>query len=245
MGMKVINIIWNIKDQSGNECTIFYSISRAVIQHYKGLYKDPQRENIKGILATTSFFDGWLTEEQNEALMNPISKEELHKVLLTFQARKAPSPHEWTANFFVGFWDLMAEDLLAVVEESRITGKVHVPFNTTFIANILKEANPIGFDQYRPISLCNYVYKLISELIAGKFKPILSVHISPDQFGFLDDRVIHDAIGVAQETLHTIKSKARFAFMVKIDLSKAFDKVNWLFFRLILTQVIFSGPMIN
>ena len=57
----------------------------------------------------------------------------------------------------------------------------------------------------------------------------MSEHISKEQFGFLEGRQIHEAIGVAQEGLHSIKTKHIQGVVIKIDLSKAYDKENWLY----------------
>lgn len=59
--------------------------------------------------------------------------------------------------------------------------------------------------------------------------PILSTHISQEQFAFLHHRHIEEEIGTTQEALHSIKHKNLKGISLKIDLAKAFDKVNWLY----------------
>lgn len=84
-----------------------------------------------------------------------------------------------------------------VVEESKRKGLVYAPLNITFIDLVPKKDDPESFAYFRPISLCNSVYKIIAKTIAARLKPILSRCISSEQFGFLDGRQIHEAIGVA------------------------------------------------
>lgn len=132
-----------------------------------------------------------------------------------------------------------------MIEESRSSSKIHRPLNSTFIANIPKCDLSKGFEYYKPTPLCNCISKLISKVIASKLKPILSSNISLEQFSFLDQRNTHDAIGVTQEALHSFKIKSQPSFMLKIDLPKTFDKVNWLYLRLILTQASFPCQFIN
>jgi hypothetical protein len=74
---------------------------------------------------------------------------------------------------------------------------------------------------------------------------ILSKHISCEQFGFLEGRQIHEAIGVAQEGLHSIKLKKLKVVVVKIYLSKAFDRVNWLYIRILLIHLGFGLVFFN
>jgi hypothetical protein len=66
-----------------------------------------------------------------------------------------------------------------------------------------------------------------------------------EQFGFLEGRQIHEAIGVAQEALHSIKNQKLKGAVLKIDLSKAYDIVSWLYLRMILTHLGFELPFIN
>ena len=61
----------------------------------------------------------------------------------------------------------------------------------------------------------------------------------------MDGRQIHEAVGVAQETLHSLKKSGKKGAIVKIDLSKgAYDRINWMFLRLLqLTHPGFKGEI--
>jgi hypothetical protein len=124
-----------------------------------------------------------------------------------------------------------------VVEEYQVNGHIHEPLNSNFIGLIPKSNNPSSFDDFRPIYLCNYIYKIISKVISRRLKIVLSRNISSEQFGFLVGRKIHEVIGVAQEGLHSIKNRNLRGVVVKIDLSKEYDRLNWLYLRFLLIHL--------
>lgn len=69
--------------------------------------------------------------------------------------------------------------------------------------------------------------------------------MSLNQFGFLAERQIHDVIGIMEEVIHSIKTKNMKALVLKMDLNKAFDKVNWTFLRLVLLYIRFNLEITN
>lgn len=148
-------------------------------------------------------------------------------------------------EFFLDLFDVLGNDLRQVVEDSRISGQILASFNSTFIALIPKSDNALSLNEYKPISLCNCIYKVVSKIIARRLKVILSEHISKEQFGFLEGRQIHEAIGVAREGLHSLQTKNLKGLVLKIDLSKAYDKVSWLYIILLLTHLGFGIAFIR
>ena len=101
-------------------------------------------------------------------------------------------------------FDVLGLDLLRVVDDSRKSGKIPVVFNSTLIVLIPKIDLSKSFEDFRPISLCNYIYKIIGKIMFVRIRKVLGRYIYSEQFGFLHGRQIHDAIGVLQECLHTI-----------------------------------------
>jgi hypothetical protein len=188
----------------------------------------------------TSLYPTMVTEEEAVDLYKPVTLLELKAVLEHFKKERSPGPDGWTSEFFIFFFDLVGDDLLQMVEDSRKKGKIYGSLNSTFLALIPKENNSASFNDYRPISLCNLIYKVISKVLANRIKPILERCLSAEQLGFLKGRRIQDAIGAAHESLHNIKKKNSKSLVLKLDLKKAFDSIDWEYLRLILLTVGFG-----
>ncbi|KAI5340048.1 hypothetical protein L3X38_019322 [Prunus dulcis] len=91
---------------------------------------------------------------------------------------------------------------------------------------ILKIASPSHVPDYRPIILCNVLYKLATKTLANRLKVVLPHVISSFQSAFVPDHLITDNIIAAFVTIHTIKRRGRRGrkkFALKLDMSKAYD----------------------
>ena len=105
--------------------------------------------------------------------------------------------------------------------------------NHTFITLIPKVSNPEVASKFRPISLYNVLYKIFSKVLANRLKRILPQIITKHQSAFTKNRLISDNIMVAFESLHIMKQhkSSNDGYMaLKLDLSKAYDRVEWIFF---------------
>ena len=106
------------------------------------------------------------------------------------------------------------------------------PIDHTFITLIPKTNNPKYVHQYRLISLCNVLCKIFSKVLANHLKTLLPTIVTEHQLAFTKDRLISDNILVAFETLHCMHkhNSGTSGFMaLKLDMSKAYDKVEWVF----------------
>ena len=103
----------------------------------------------------------------------------------------------------------MGESVIIDVLDFLYNGNMLPDINHTDIVLIPKVKNPKRISEFRPISLCNVIYKIISKVLAKRLKQILPQIISPSQSAFVPRRLITDNVLVAYETLHTMNSRKK------------------------------------
>jgi len=181
-------------------------ISDVTSSHFKKVFEDPWTTLIDEQLQVIHKFPCLFLAEDNCALEKPVTLTEVEDIKICAK-EKSLRPYGWTVEFYLGFWDLVGQDIVDLVEESRGSGFISSTLNSTFISLTPKHSKPSSFDYFRPISLYNFLYKIISKIIAKHIKPFLSKVITQKQFGFLTHRQILDTVEVTREGIHSIKAK--------------------------------------
>ena len=184
----------------------------------------------------------------NDMLMAPYTREEVKKALFNIGDLKAPGPDGLHAIFYKRFWHIIGEDLTDEVLRAVNSRLIPEGWNNTTIVLIPKVDSPEYITQFRPIILCNMIYKVISKLLANWQKSILPEIIAPTQSAFVPGRLIIDNFLVAYECYHAIKNKRqgqRGICVVKLDMHKAYDRVEWCFLEGILLRMGFDDAWVN
>jgi hypothetical protein len=126
-----------------------------------------------------------VTPEMNEILTRAYTGEEIREALESIGDLKAPGPDGMPAVFYKKFWQTLGAKVQEEVLEVLNGGMMPAGWNETTIVLIPKVKNPEKITEFRPISLCNVLYKLISKVLANRLKMILPEIISPSQSAFV------------------------------------------------------------
>jgi hypothetical protein len=187
-------------------------------------------------------FSHVISDEDNLSLCSIPTELEVFQALASLGSSKAPGPDGFTALFYKKYGYLVKVEVLNCIWNFFKNNSLLRNLNHTFLALIPKSSGSHAANQFRPISLCNIVYKIISKILANRLKPLLAKFISPLQSAFVPNRNIQDNTILAQELLHTFKLKrGKEGFMfLKLDMEKAFDRMEWKFILAILGKLGFS-----
>ncbi|XP_010467312.1 PREDICTED: uncharacterized protein LOC104747378 [Camelina sativa] len=141
----------------------------------------------------------------------------------------------YTSEFFKAAWDIIGVEFVIVVQSFFEKGFLPKGANSTILALIPKKLESREMKDYRPISCCNVIYKVISKILANRLKLLLPQFIAGNQSAFVKDRLLIENVLLATELVkdyHKDSISSRCA--IKIDISKAFDSVQWPFLRNVL-----------
>ncbi|XP_016676268.2 uncharacterized protein [Gossypium hirsutum] len=162
-----------------------------ILHHEEILWKQksryPSRSLPSNVFLRLSF-------EDVASLGKGVTNEEIKSALFDMAPWKALGSDGFQAGFFQNQWDILGEAICEWVKKVFEEGTIDPEFNNTLIVLILKVKTPENFAQFRPISLCSVLYKLVMKIIANRFKSIFPKIIGQEQAGFIAGRSIIDNV---------------------------------------------------
>lgn len=189
-----------------------------------------------------------ITSATNQALIAIPLDAEIHAAVLDINADKAPGPDRFSADFYYSFWKILGDDICRDVRKFFETGKMDKQINETHICLLPKVSGPKYPSEFRSIALCNVRYKIIAKILTRQLQCILDDIISQQQSAFVPGRAIQNNILITHETLHYLKiseATKRCSMVVKTDMSKAYDRIEWAFLEKVLHTVGFDLVCLN
>ena len=175
-----------------------------------------------------------VTLEMNEALCKAFFEEEISDAVFQIGPLKAPGCDGFPAHFYQRNWAVLKPEIIAAVQEFFSTGIMPEGVNDTSIVLIPKVPHPKELKDFRPISLCNVVYKIVSKCMVNRLRPMLNELISENQSAFIPGRLISDNSIIAFECIHHIQSvKENSRLCVLINWTSRRPTIMWtgIFFR--------------
>ncbi|XP_057247522.1 uncharacterized protein LOC130589908 [Beta vulgaris subsp. vulgaris] len=205
--------IYLLKNSEGQWIEDGPTILANILNHFKSAYGLNQgtttsiQDHYKAIdLALRELNLPHLSRMQQQQLLLPFSEGEVREAMFGIGDAKSPGLDGSTAEFFKTHW--------------------------TFIVLLPKCTNPEDVTQFRPISLCNTIYKCVSKCLVNRLRPLLPDLITEYQSAFIPGRHMDDNILISHELSHVLNKHHRgnvHLAALKIDMNKAYDRVNWRF----------------
>ncbi|KAL2231099.1 UNVERIFIED_CONTAM: hypothetical protein Sindi_1704300 [Sesamum indicum] len=220
--------ILQINDEHGDTHTKPGAVVNEFVTFYHSLLGGEWRQAVIDIRFLRPWARHLLSEEDASSLLVPFTPADVKQAVFDIDEDKAPGPDGYSSGFFKAAWPIVGHEVSSAVLDFFNTGRLLKQINTTLLALIPKVHSPMTVNEFRPISCCNVLYKIIAKLIVQRLSVILDKLISPCQAAFVPGRSIGDNIMLAQE-LFTGYNQARLLprCALKVDIRKAHDTVEW------------------
>lgn len=148
--------------------------------------------------------------------------------------------------FFARCWNIVGNDVISAVIHFFSSGRLLQAAKAYFLTLIPKKHSPETFADFRPISLLNLTYKVLSKILAIRLSDIIPFLISKHQEAFVRGRSIYHHVALDHDLFIKLNSKVSTGSVcLKLDITKAFDKLQWDFIFRALQFFNFSSKWIN
>jgi hypothetical protein len=161
--------------EDGSRCEVQGEIKGMVHGFYENLFSS---ETCTSVDAVLDAIPSKVTADMNEDLCKPYTDEEIKTTLFQMGPTKAPGPDGFPALFYQTHWDFFGKEICNAVRSFICGGEVPEGFCDSVIVLIPKVTNAKHLKNFRPISLCNVIYKIASKALANRLKVILPLIIS-------------------------------------------------------------------
>ncbi|KAM1225451.1 hypothetical protein ACFX13_044918 [Malus domestica] len=239
------NGIRGLFDESNNWCTSSGDIEQIVVRYFSSMFNSNRESQYDVILNSVP---KRVTPEMNSLLCAEYLDEEIKEALFQMDPHTASGPDGLSPLFYQKFWDIVGPDVIAAVKSFLTSGCILKQLNYTMVSLILKVPEPTNMSQHQHIALCNVLYKIGAKVIVNRLKGMMDEIISMQQCAFVPGGLISDNSLVASEVghyLHNLRRGKRGFLALKLDMSKAYDRVEWYFLKQIMLQLGFDPRWID
>ena len=183
-----------------------------------------------------------LSNEERVFCDGEILEEECHECLLTCKNNKSPGNDGLTKEFYETSWKILCKSLLHCYRYSLEVGELSSSQRQAIITLLEKKGKDRSYlVNWRPISLLNFDYKLLTKVLANRVKKVIPSIISSSQTAYVRDRSITDSVRLVQVIIHLLDLQTLPGLLLLVDFQKAFDSINWKYVIDILERFNF-GP---
>ncbi|XP_074306059.1 uncharacterized protein LOC141641287 [Silene latifolia] len=222
------NRIKLLVDDSGRSFDTEEGMERVAVEYFMNLFETSNPIVTEDV---TAGVEGRVSDEINGELREPYTEAEIVDALNQMHPLKAPGPDGMNALFFQTYWHIVGPSIIRACLSILNGHGIPEDTNMTHIILIPKRKEASKMSEFRPISLCNVLYKIVSKVLANRLNKFPGEIVTENQSAFVPGRLITDNILVAFELFHHMKNARGGGghMALKLDMAKAYDRIEWHF----------------
>ena len=235
------NSISSVFDANGTEVFARDEIARAHVSFYSDLFS---QESIDPVCKQLCFdsISSFLPPSLRDSCEGPLTLDELTAALKSLSLGKSPGSDGLSVEFYLRFWDTLGPLLLSVANQCFVDAELSDSMKVSVTRLIYKKRGDIKhLKNWRPISLLNVDYKIISKAITTRLSSFMHHIVSPDQSCSVPGRSIFSNVTLLCDILNHIEQTNESAILISLDKEKAFDHVDRVFLLELLNVYGFSS----
>ncbi|KAE9619300.1 putative RNA-directed DNA polymerase [Lupinus albus] len=168
-----------------------------------------------------------VSDSENNMLTIIPTDDEIKSAVFAMNGDGAPGPDGFGGCFYQSFWDIVGQDVCNSIRQFFSPGWLLPNLNSNTLVLIPKSPNADKIEEFIPIALANFQFKIIIKVLADRLALISPRIVSQEQRGFIKERNIKDCICLASEAINMHDHKTFGGNLaIKLDIKKAFDTMD-------------------
>ncbi|EOY25454.1 Uncharacterized protein TCM_026877 [Theobroma cacao] len=235
--------IFKVQEPDGRWIEDQEQLKQSAIKYFSSLLKFEPCDDSR---FQRSLIPSIISNSENELLCAEPNLQEVKDAVFGIDPESAAGPDGFSSYFYQQCWNIIAHDLLDAVRDFFHGANIPRGVTSTTLILLPKKPSASKWSDFRPISLCTVMNKIITKLLSNRLAKILPSIITENQSGFVGGRLISDNILLAQELIGKLNTKSRGGNLaLKLDMMKAYDRLDWSFLIKVLQHFGFNDQWIG
>ena len=222
-----VKFIHQLRKENDSMVTEKSEITDEIYNFYQNLFQPQNIDNKEIDDYLSNFKPPNLTKEDQEAMDRFISEEEVKEAIKNLNTNKSPGDDGITPEFYQTFSHTLAPILAELYNNIWLRDDTTISMKNGIIQLIYKKkGTPTELRFWRPITLLNLDYKILTKILASRLKHAMDYILNPNQSSGVKERDILDNILNLKNLLEYTKVKNLQAAFISLDNEKAFDRIE-------------------
>ena len=215
-----------LRNKKGKNITNQQNIRKQVHEFYSKLYNaNTVKQDMDKYFCKTEYPK--LTDDAAKSCEGLITEDECKQVISEFSKNKAPGSDGFGIEFFISFWPDIKDLLINSLNEGFQNKELSNTQRQAIIKLLHKKGDKTNLENWRPISLLNYDYKIAASVLSKRLQRVISTLISHDQVGYIKGRSLAENVRLIEDIFFYVQNYSFKGIAMLSDFRKAFDRLRW------------------